>query len=450
MPVFTRRRLQCMLDELRDHAKLDKLKDFRGRLESKRAYQALPAEIELAFLWALSKLGNIEVEPEWFGTARPEAYSESLFAPHPCLVEVTALSDARLAQEHEMRHIAAQLSEFASSVRKGQGIHLRFTFQEESGYGHKGYFRRRRIHPDFSPNGATKAALRSWLLQASRKTPLEIMQDSTHILVTWHDSPQHPLRNFFCSMPAEAFSLEDNPLFEALIEKRKQLRSPTFEGLRCIVVGDAGAHILQDLNPRMRSMEAVTGSQVIEHFLENADGAVDVVIVLSPKRKSHPEIAPRTRLLWQAELFVRHGISLPTSGLDLLVATLPAPRFEGYQARYLQQQAAFRPDADGWYVGTTITEGATTMTIKVSARAVLELLAGRLTTERFQHFTGLEDKPNQKNILAHRLSQGDILSAIEIEHGVDEDDDWLVMHLRRDPAAAPLSVAAPDTARDTE
>lgn len=84
------------------------------------------------------------------------------------------------------------------------------------------------------------------------------------------------------------------------------------------------------------------------------------------------------------------------------------------------------------------------MTIKISARALLDLLAGRITVAQFQHFTGLEDKPNQRNIFAHRLNQGDILSAIEIEPGgIDKDDDWLVVHFKHDPAAATLEVGTP-------
>ena len=76
--------------------------------------------------------------------------------------------------------------------------------------------------------------------------------------------------------------------------------------------------------------------------------------------------------------------------------------------------------------------------------ALLDLLAGRITLAQFQHFTGLEDKPTQRNIFAHRLDQGDILSDIEIEHGgIDEDDDWLVVHFKQDPAAAALEVGSP-------
>ena len=91
------------------------------------------------------------------------------------------------------------------------------------------------------------------------------------------------------------------------------------------------------------------------------------------------------------------------------------------------------------------------MTIKISARALLDLLAGRITTEQFQNFTGLADKLTQRNIFAHRLNQGDILSDIEIEPGgIDEDDDWLVVHFKQDPAAAPLKVGISERPGDAK
>ena len=219
MPVFTRRRLQSMLDDLFDRMDLAKRSDMRARLESKRVDQVLPAEMELGVLWALARLGDVEIEPEWFGARRPDGYSEFLFAPSPCAVEVTAISDARLSQEDEMRRISARLCEFSNTVRKGYGNHLHFTFAEQSGYTPEGYVRRRKIDRDFVPDEATKQALRTWLEQADRSARLEVKQGNTHFVVTWHDMRQHPLSNFFSSMPAEAYSLEDNPLFEALMRR---------------------------------------------------------------------------------------------------------------------------------------------------------------------------------------------------------------------------------------
>lgn len=441
MPIFARRRLQAMLDELSPSMALSKLKDIRSRLENKRVEQALPAEMELAVLWSLSKLGPIEIEPDRFGKSRPEAYTENLFPPHACLVEVTALSDGRMSQEDDMRRVAKRLVDLANTHRKGQGKHLHFDFVEESGYTNQGYFRRRKVEQAFTPDATTTQALTDWLGQQGARAPLEVVQDGTHVVVSWHAFARHPHSNFFSSMPAETYSLEDNPLYEALEVKARQLSSSSFHGLRCVVLADSGAHLLRDLTPTMNSPGAVTGEQVINHFLRTAAGAVDVVLVLSPHRRSPVWSLPDERLYWQATMRVRPGLVLDEAGARSLVAQFPRPRFEGYQARSLQQQAAYRHDARGWYVGTKIVSTETVVTIKVSARALLALLADQITLEQFQHFTGLKETSTRGNLLAHRLRQGDVLSSVSIEPGgLDEDDDRFVFELKTDPAASLLKL----------
>lgn len=55
MPIFTRRRLQAMLNDLAPCLDEAKGKDLLRRLENKRVEQALPAEMELALLWVCFK-----------------------------------------------------------------------------------------------------------------------------------------------------------------------------------------------------------------------------------------------------------------------------------------------------------------------------------------------------------------------------------------------------------
>jgi len=134
-------------------------------------------------------------------------------------------------------------------------------------------------------------------------------------------------------MPAEAYSLEGNPLHEALKEKSKQLASPNFEGLRCVVVADAGSRMLRHPSESMRSPGTVTGNQVIAHFMGNADFAVDVVLALSPYRAPPVFGLQLTPLSWRSLLWVRTGLHLKSSGVTKLVALLPPPRFERLPSR---------------------------------------------------------------------------------------------------------------------
>ncbi len=119
MPIFARRRLQSMLDELSVACvPQNKAQDLRNRLENKRIDQALPAEAELALLWTLNRLGPIEVEPYWWGDShQPGAYTESLVPERPSVVEVAAVSDGLIAGTEAMDRTALQMSEHANRRR---------------------------------------------------------------------------------------------------------------------------------------------------------------------------------------------------------------------------------------------------------------------------------------------------------------------------------------------
>ena len=74
------------------------------------------------------------------------------------------------------------------------------------------------------------------------------------------------------------------------------------------------------------------------------------------------------------------------------------------------------------------------MTIRISARAVQELMAGTLSHEMFRNFLFGKDNP-----IHQQLAAGRTVSDVRFEpKGVDHDDDCLVFEFRTDPAATPL------------
>ena len=82
MPVFARRRLQAMLNELGPWLTIDKAADLLSRLEDRRTEQALAAEFELALLWAIGQVADLIIEPR-LDAAAPDAMTNSLFHTAP-------------------------------------------------------------------------------------------------------------------------------------------------------------------------------------------------------------------------------------------------------------------------------------------------------------------------------------------------------------------------------
>jgi hypothetical protein len=119
--------------------------------------------------------------------------------------------------------------------------------------------------------------------------------------------------------------------------------------------------------------------------------------------------------------------------LERLAEILPAPRFDGYQARSLHKQGLFSPSETDC-LETEILTGGEIETVKISARLLQEYLAGKISYERFTKsaFAG----ENHFRVL---LEEGCTLKKATFETGgIDEDDDYLILEFAPDPAASVL------------
>jgi hypothetical protein len=81
--------------------------------------------------------------------------------------------------------------------------------------------------------------------------------------------------------------------------------------------------------------------------------------------------------------------------------------------------------------------------IRLSARAVLELLAGEISSEQFMKAHGFVESAGRRgwNPLRALLRRGLLIDSVELEKTDSADDDWLVFRLRGpDAAVAPFCV----------
>lgn len=256
-----------------------KARDILAQLEDKRTEQALPAEMELALLWALQRLGPIEVEPEWFATrSLPEAYTEALFPGHDTVVEIAALSDSSLPGDEGMRNAASKLRECAGSIRKGAGARISFFFFEES-FRHAGKYTRRIKVPRWLTVGEDLVAqIRGWLQPVSPAigAKIRLQRPDLDVELKWH-APTWRGVAIQTTMPAEVHDVEQNHLWRLLKRKADQLRSENFSGVRCLLVADVGSTLLRRLSDNDPLRRRVSGKQIIEEFLSRAGAGLDVV-----------------------------------------------------------------------------------------------------------------------------------------------------------------------------
>ena len=440
-----------MLDELAPILTNGKGKDLLRRLNnSKDVDQALPAEMELALLWAINSLGQIEVEPEWWGDSkRPDAISRSLISGVTTAVEIAATNDNSLSGEAEMDAIALQISEAANRSQSGSGDYLYYHFRETSGYAAGKYYRHRLAPKGFMIDDAMRVAISEWIKSGRCFTErLPLQAEGLHVEIERKAYKQTRFHNISSSMPAEAHSLTDNPLFDLLRRKKRQLKAAPQGTLRLLFLADVGSSLLNRMGKsgwRDPAGRTVPGEEVISHFVRTYRNEIDAVVVFTPtiERPTWLGRDPlgRERKRWTVTFFGTETLALPPAGLERLASVLPAPHYEGYQARSLFRQGSFAPDGRGQYLGMTVTTNGkeNLNTIQFPARLLLDLLAGRITEERFRNY--LSDGDRNKNLFEIWLNMGMTLSGAEISpRNLDEDDDHIILYFSDDPAARPFSL----------
>src|ERR1700733_8184636 len=443
MAIFSRRRLQAMVDALGPFLASDKAGDVLARLEHKDTQSALAAEFEVGLLWSLSRVGHLKVEPVFpKRRSQIDAMSDDLFSSGPVAIEITALSDDTFSGKADMDRAANIIVQFAKGVRKEADKHLYFQFAERSYYD-KGHFHRVRcIDRDFSLAVERKEKLSTWLKSAEWQASqtIRLTGDEIDVVISWRQSV-HPLFRTHCSMPAVAYHAEDNPLYKALKKKERQLSGAPVEFMKCVFIGDAGCSILRQLKLLNSAGREMGGERIIRHFL--AKSRIDAVCVFSPSRTPGFFGSLHSNLFWQVTIFPRqNGFESQYESLRKLAARLPRPNLEGYQARTRHLQGSLRPQERGQYLGSYMTSNGFSSTIKISARLVLEMLSGRLTPDQFRQSAF----GKSANLLDSHLSRGMTIQDVRIEKSdLDEDDDHFVFHLDFDAAASPLT--SPKTSR---
>jgi hypothetical protein len=453
MTIFSRRRLQFMLDSLQPALKGGKGKDLLRRLNSEKAVdQALPAEMELALLWAIHSLGKMDIEPEWWGDSkRPDAVTDFLVQGRTAAIEIAATNDNSLSGEAEMDAIALQIGEVASRAKAGVGDYLSYRFSETSGYDAGKYYRRRLAPKGFQLDDSHRARIAAWVTSGqSASIGLRLQADGFEVVIEHKSYKQTHYHNISSSMPAEAHSLDDNPLFELLKRKKRQLKAATPGTLRILFIADVGSSLLNRIgrfgwsDPVGRT---VSGEQIIQHFIESYSKDVDAVVVFSPtiERSSWFGGDPTGRKpkRWSVSMFGTDALSEIPKALDSIAAMIPDPHYEGYQARSLFRQGAFSPNKHGQYLGTIVTTNGkdNRTSIQFPARLLLDLLAGRITEDWFRNYH--TNGGRNGNLFAHWLNMGMTMSGAEMApRSIDEDDDHIILHFSEDPAARPFKLSS--------
>jgi hypothetical protein len=430
-----------MIDDLQPFLERSKRQDLVQRLNNKDPEQSLGAEAELSIAWSLREF-DLEIEPIWWKPPKcPDIYVEGLVLSNPLAIEVTSFADVAVSGEDVMDHCVQELVNVANAERKGAGNYLYFNFAETSIY-RRGRNERGIAAPrDYKPSEATKLLISNWII-TDRKSERHLRIEDAGLVVEIEYRAYKQIRyhNYHVSRPPRVYSDTSSPLYRRLAEKAVQLKDTPDSVWRVIVVIEAGSRFLAELSSKKVYLGVeryLTAQQVIQKFVQDKCDKIDAVIVLVPTKRpvNNFNLRSEPSSKWHVSIFGSKGIISNNlqNAFKRVIETIPAPRFDGFNARSLIRQKALKYDARGWYLAQGWTMKDDNYTYRMSSRAFQDFLAHRIDEEQFRRFVGAEKIGPS---IGRFLDQGYTIQSIQFESGgIDKDDDYIVLELSRDPAA---------------
>ena len=427
MPIFARRVLQRMLDENAKHLSQAVIASHVERL-NRRGRDSIAAEWEVAVIHGLLQLGDVRFETAAASGKRPDVHfgSDSVRFTG----EITSVSDAGVAKKNPMdRFWTAFCREILKQGLPGRGFNLTVGSRTEG----EGRSRKEVL---------ALPAPKEWphffgpkfdcFLKAVEKEPgvkrRTVWRESGTDVVIDYD-PEHPGLTASYATYDTPQSLTHNPTYNALETESDQLRS--VKGTKLIFLCDAGSAALRSRCAGSR----FTTEKIIDRFFR--DHSIDGVCVLTIERKPRIPLGQLPPPYLRVEAYFRHSaVRAEREKLDRLLGRLaeviPSP--ECGAGRALEEFVhSSKPEGCSHWGGYTVNEG----TVRVSARAVLGLLAGGVSQEQFLKDHGFVPGAAARaaNPFVTRLSQGYLIDRVEVEKSTVADDDWLVFHFTGPDAA---------------
>ena len=439
MALFSRRTIQSMVDEISDIITRNQLKNLVNRLNLPSS-QAVDAEYELAVLLSLSKLGSISHEPDLGGSSRADVlFRVTDGESDEFVADITCISQQGLSDRQPLHFLETEFGRLIESHGiKFRGFHFQIAHSEDGSF----YDDDRKVTLKIPGNNeitrifmAEIPAIAQTILQArNEKHKFPICKAGLEVEITY--DPDGIFLGGGHRVVDVPLSLEHNPVFQRLENKSEQLEKTGYSGIRGVFLCDSGSRIVQGkFHPEPYSLE-----NILEFFFKKHREISFVCMLYSAQyQKQQSERSERQRSYRiTGDFFTNPSAVQPISDkLKDLIRNLPhnLPNAES-DGRNAQNWIAAYPKPYGRsFIGGLEMTGHS---VKLSARALQELLAGHLDQEEFMKVHGFV--PNEFEQVAHNpfekeLAMGRLITHVEVSSAPGADDDWVIFHFgESDPA----------------
>jgi hypothetical protein len=436
MFVFSRRAIQRCLDGLNDVLSSDQRNGLAKRL-NRVGPGRFAASWEACLLYAFSRLGAVSHEVPLPNGSKPDiSFRYPGEKALGFIADVTAISDEGRHNANPVQDFAEQLARIARNVGLDPD-HIRYSVRGRNS-GTYGYQKTTLLLP---PQGEITDFLSTRVLpflerirdQQSSEDHLSIESDEVSVTISYAISQRFMTGGY----PAYdiARSPKKNPLWNKLVDKASKLEAGASIAPIGIIACDAGCSLFN----RSASFDTFTVTDIARQFFKEHP-LISFVLLLSI-REIDPLTRGKRRFRIEPVFYPpRKGsttLRLQNTMLDA-VTKLPKPVLSTLNA-YMQCR---RP---GYTLGHLGGYQLSRSFVKISARCVLEMLAGRMTASDFNEAHGWLPGPGSGTGVANPfegcLQQGRMITRIRVDADEDDSDDWITIEFGEpDPAISPFVV----------
>jgi hypothetical protein len=438
MAMFARRILQTILDHLAAHLALEARTKLVHEL-NRQSSSALGFEWETVLLFGFSHIGKIDYEVPSPQGSRPDmTFVEGSEMPICFTADITTVSDGGLEDENPVTRFALALTCLRQKYKLPGSTH--YTIKGEATGPH---YRNRKMRLKLPPGPEIEKMLDKHVAPVFKRVQKEkrptaaiaINEPGVELSVRY-DANQRYGSGSYPSYTA-AYSLTRNPVYTSLKAKVKQLKKSAPSGPFGVFLCDGGCALLKRTQ---RHVEAVSIDQVVEEFFRQNSSVSFVAVLIIPPASSNTfaGVVKELRVTTQVYVNSRAKSAVNPAALRALInralSHLPAP-------------SATPQDALHWIANGDAHEGPPIHTlthggrmIKISARKIQEVLAGRMTPDQLFGEYGRPNSPID-NPFSRMLKQGLTIQSVSLTRVPEADDDLLVFRFGPDAAIRKLVAA---------
>jgi hypothetical protein len=410
----------------------------------------LAYEWEVVILNALSKVGQVLHEKNFGGRRNADIYFKASDNPKANFVaDITAISDEGADKNNPNKALSNMLHKLVKeSGLRGNSFNLRVG--RHPGPVFKGGPKVRSKLPGSARFSQTIFGKKfEGFIHRIQENPQKADQyvvktDDADVEISYVPNQMFASESY--SSYTELYSKTENTLYQALEDKASQLLGTDFKGPLGIFLCDGGSSLF---SKRLTAGLSYTIDEVIQHFLSTRE-EIQFVVTCTTGRKNPYAIFPYgdNPHLNLIRFFAGPTLNQITYDLEGILKKmaehLPLPESEPYNA--LKWLKGKNPDMgrSNWG-GMQVSWGKETTKVRISARALLELLAGKVDQRGFFEVHGFIPSElratRTENPFSTALQKGQLIHDVSMERLESEDDDWITFELKGpDPAIAPFEI----------